>query len=130
MSYEEERKRARGFVALLLEDRELTDEELKKIIAHKGEISRYLDGLSRFATSGAERETRYRARKIELGKLDTKELRRRSDEMGRSRGQAMRDDTYDELPDEFFESPPKDSDEHIVYELLEERKKPVTARKK
>ena len=32
------------------------------------------------------------------------------------------DSDYDPLPDSAYESAPKDSDEHIVYELLKERR--------
>ena len=35
---------------------------------------------------------------------------------------ALADDVYDDLPDSFFMAPPIDSDEHIIYEILQERK--------
>ena len=122
MSYKEEMEKVRQLALLCLETRELMDEEIDQIIRQKEEICRYLDGCNRFASSGAEKVRRYRRRKLQLDKLSTEELKEQMREMNRGRGEIFAADENDELDDSFFEAPPIDSDEHIIYELLEERK--------
>ena len=130
MSYEEDQKKARQLALLCMEPHQLSDRQLDEIITHGDEIFRYLDGVSSFARSGAAREKRYRARKLELAKLPDEELQRMSRLMSEERGRVLQDDEHDELPDSFFEAPPKDSDEHIIHELLEERRKAEVPTKK
>ena len=123
MLYEEDRERIRQLAMLCLESRELTDEELDGIITQKDAIEIYLFRVSNFASYGAEKEKRYRRRKQQLNKLSTEELERMWNGISVGRLAFLATDVNDELPDSAYEAPPKESDEHIVYELLEERRR-------
>ena len=108
---------------LCLESRELTDEELDCIINQGGEIGRYLSQVSNFASYGAEKEKRYRRRKQKLNESSTEELKQMWKEISADRSAFLATDVNDELPDSAYEAPPKESDEHIVYEILQERRR-------
>lgn len=109
---------------LCLKPMDLTDQQLAQVIEAEdklGEIARCLEyGFPR----DWQRVVRYRARKAELDKLTTEQLREMSDGYRASYAAMIESDPNDELlPDSAFEPPPIDSDEHIVYELLCEREK-------
>ncbi|MBI1984884.1 MAG: hypothetical protein HYS60_02105 [Candidatus Wildermuthbacteria bacterium] len=66
---------------------------------------------------------RYRARKRELGELPTERLQELQEEIRKQRKSFYSSKNEEDIGDSFFESPPIDSDEHILYELLRERGK-------
>jgi hypothetical protein len=99
----------------------LTDEELGQVTASGEEIDKLLGDMSFQGVTSCRTEVRYRQHRVELAALPTEELRRRYDSANKARGEAMAADVYDDLPDSFFEAPPKDSSEHIIHELLVER---------
>ena len=129
MSYEKEQERIRQLALLCLETRELTDEELDQVIASSKDIWIYLSYRQNFVYTGAERVKRYRLRRAELNKLPTQKLEQMGDEINQERSAILAADFDDDLPDSFFEAPPINSDEHIVHELLEERRKRATVKK-
>ena len=122
-TWEERQERLRRLALLCLETRKLTDEELMEIDKADMELYSFLENRGSLAISGAARLLRYRSRQKELEKLSTEELEKMRRVHMAQRSSAMIADEYDELPDSFFEAPPIDSDEHIVYQLLEEREK-------
>jgi hypothetical protein len=124
--YEEEQERLRQLALLCLETRRLTDEELREIKQHGQELYSYLERRGSFAWHGAEHVLRARARRAELDKLPTEELERGMKGINYDRQAFLASHDDDDLEDSAFEAPPIDSDEHIVYELLEERKKKST----
>jgi hypothetical protein len=101
----------------------LSDEALKEIIESEEELNDLFLRLYRDAMPQCRTEIRYRQRRQELDTLPTEELQRQYDQIGRARQQAIALDVYDEDDDWLYASPPKDSAEHIIYELLGERKK-------
>lgn len=125
MTYEEERREIRRLALLCLEERELTEEELREIIAHGREVASFFLGYARFPGDTALRLLRYRRRRTEFEKLETGELERMLQQIHRERATVIESygDNDDDLDDSFFEAPPIDSDQHILYEILEERKK-------
>ena len=111
------------FPILMKEPSKLTEEELDMLLEAEEILHREVARLSRFVCPGLEKLKRYRARRNELDKLSTHELEEIQLNIGRSKAQALANDPNDEnLPDLFFEFPPIDSDESIVYVLLLERK--------
>lgn len=114
----------REYVLLLLEDpNSWSDEQVAGLLANSYEIKSTLYGLWRSFPGSAERVQRYRARKKELLALPNEELLARSRAISEDRAAAMAADPDDtELPDSFFESPPIDSDQYIIGEILEEQK--------
>jgi len=108
---------------LLLIKRNPTDEEIAEVLAYSEEIGSSLHSVWSSFPHRWEAVQRYRARKAELSVRPTEELRGIMERFRASRARAIADDWADDLDDSFFEAPPIDSDEHIVYELLKEREK-------
>ncbi len=104
----------------------LTDEQIEELLAAKKELLRLTELAKNRLYEDLEELQRYRARKKELQQLPTEELQNRYKEINSARS-ALAADTYDELGDSFFESPHIDSDEHILFEILEEQKKTKVA---
>ncbi|MFH0712588.1 MAG: hypothetical protein V2A55_01925 [Candidatus Jorgensenbacteria bacterium] len=111
----------------LLIKRYPTDEEIAELLAHSDEIGSHLHSVWSGFPHRWEAVQRYRARKKELDKVSTEELQAMMERFRASRAQAVADDLDDDLDDSFFEAPPIDSDEHIVYELLGEWEKAASA---
>ena len=103
--------------------KEMSEGELQRIMDVSDELERYLNFFRGDFPDCVVRERRYRARKAELVELKTEELQRIHDDIREARAEAVRADWHDDLPDSFFEGSLKDSDAHIVSELLKERQK-------
>lgn len=109
---------------LLLEDfRNLTDEQVDELLVEKKALGERLSWLWNHFPYSLEDVRSYRARKKELDKLSTEQLREIQRRIGESRAAVLRSygDNDDDLSDSFFEAPPINSDEHVTYELLKER---------
>ena len=107
---------------LLLGDRmAISEEDIDRLLAQEEELGRELYQLWRSFPWAIKEVKRYRARKAELSTTDTEMLQAQLRHLGARRSRAMDEDVNDELPDSFFESPPMDSDEHIIPEILRER---------
>ena len=128
-SYEERQAEIKRLALLCLEDRDLTDEELDQIIEAEKETSSFLLRCFRFAQTGVAQEKRYRTRWKELDELSTEELKDRAGAIASRRANILEADTHDDLDDSLFESPPIDSDEYIICELLKEREERRGSRK-
>jgi hypothetical protein len=123
MTYQEEQENIRRIAFLCLEKRPLTDEELTEINQNGRDVSRFFSGLEAFASYGVKNEMHYRSRKKELDTLPTDELDRQYDALTSSRADRIAADTYDDEDDSLYEAPAFYSDECILRELLEDRKK-------
>ena len=103
--------------------RDLTNEELSLVFSVNREgIQRILSDMEHYSLSWCEAQLRYRQRRKELGGFPTEELRNRYDRIASARSRAIAADEFDTADDSLYESPPIDSDEHILWELLEERR--------
>jgi len=110
-------------IMLLLTDSDSwSDEQITALLANQEEIGHTLYRLYRSFPHHVEQVQRYRAKKKELSVLPTEELLKREQAISKRRAAIIEEDYADELPDSFYESPPIDSDEHIIYEILKERK--------
>lgn len=100
----------------------LSDAELASIEGKREEISNYLYRVWFDGMNSVSREIRYRERRQELGNIHTEELQDKAEDIKRWRSRELSEDWNDDLPDSFFEAPRKDSDEHIITEILVERR--------
>lgn len=101
----------------------LTDEELSLVFSVDRErLQRVLDDIDNYSLRWCEGLLRYRRRRRDLEGLSTEELRNLYSPIAEARSRAIAADTYDTADDSLYESPPVDSDEHILRELLEERR--------
>ena len=121
--YKKKQARIRELALLCLEKRDLTDDELKEVKEDGHEIYGYLSERGGFALHGAASLLRYRARRAELDKLPTEELQRRMSEINGARNAFFASHDDDDIDDSSFEGPGIDSDEYIVVEILDERRK-------
>jgi hypothetical protein len=108
----------------------LSDEELEQIV-NSTDVAELLKdagyhGIAWCRTELTYRLKRkellaYRLKRKELDELSTDELRSQYDAINQRRSQIAAGDFADDLPDSFYEVPSKDSDSHILHELLKER---------
>lgn len=105
---------------LILDISELTIEQIEEILAAKKQLREELFNHYSCFPSEWERALRARKRKSELSKLSTEELKKMIEEVARFLA-SLSDADEDDLCDSAFESPPSDSDEHIIHEILQER---------
>lgn len=118
----------RRLALLSFEKRRLTDDELKQISDAQEEVSRYLYERWLHVSSLIQREIAARQRRKKLKELPTEDLERMHKHCLEIRSRAMAEDVDDEGPDSLYEAPTFDSEEHILYEILKERKaKQMTA---
>ncbi len=126
--WEKRRERIRMLALLCLENRPLTDDELKQISEVQEDVSHYLYDRWMYSASIVQREIAARKRRKKLEELPTEELERMLKHCRDIRSQALADDVDDEGPDSLYEAPPFDSEEYILDEILKERRaKPTKA---
>ena len=113
---------AKTLFPLLLKDvSELTDGQIVQLLTVEEELINMAEAI-RGKIFGLKKIQRYRARKKELDELSTAELTERQKEIDQSRTYFFATVDDDDVGDSCFETPSIDSDEHIIYELLKERK--------
>ena len=118
----EELKELWLLLLLLLEDpQSLDDQQIERLVAAREEVGLRISGLYRRFPGNLYAVQRYRRRKTELAEKPTQELEQMLQEIWKRRGSFLRTTPDEEVSDSFFESPPIDSDESIIEELLEER---------
>jgi hypothetical protein len=108
----------------------LSDGELEQIV-NSADVAELLKDAGYYGITWCQTELTYRLerkelltyrlKRKELDELSTDELRGQYDAINRHRSQISADDFADNLPDSFYEVPSKDSDSHIIRELLKER---------
>jgi hypothetical protein len=121
---EKEDQLERLWPLLLKDPLSLTEEEINEILKIKEFIGFHLRSISSRFPSDWQMALRHHQRKEELSKLPTEELQKIEKNIRERRVAvlgSLSDREEEEIGDSFFESPPIDSDEHIVYELLKER---------
>lgn len=117
-------EKLKNLLCLLLSDwQKLSDNQIQNLLKEEKQINSRLHSLYRSFPSELERILRYRQKKAELDKFSTKELLTKQKEMNETRARIMKNDLDDSLEDSFYEPAPLDSEENIIYELLEERAK-------
>lgn len=124
---EEEKKLSREelkkLYVLLFDDwMSLPEEKILSLLKAKDQISDEITLISRGFPYVLKQILRYREKKQELNKLSTEELLSMYSRTNKERTAILAADVDDKLGDSFFEAPSIDSEEHIVYELLKERK--------
>lgn len=108
--------------SLLLKPREeLTDEEITILLTNAPELKDRIFQLWHSFPHAIEEVRRYRTRRSELEKLTTAELKEMSQEINQRRAAYLSAHDEEDIEDSFFESPPLDSKEHIIYEILRGR---------
>ncbi len=120
-----EGKKLREQILLLLGDPKLlSDEQIAALLANSEALNKALYHLRHSFPFPVEQVRRYRAKKKELSVLPTQQLRAMQERIIARRITALKDDPRDEdLPDSFFEPPQIDSDESILFEIIQERAK-------
>lgn len=123
-----EEERLAGLAALVIKasglrgTKALSREELEAIHSSSEQLGEL---LRRAFFSGLEwclQRFRYLKRKEELSLLSTEEISARYERIVEAIGRAIAADVNDEAGDSLYEPPPIDSYEHILDELLEERR--------
>jgi hypothetical protein len=105
----------------------LTEEEINDILGAKELLGNHLRSILGGFPSSWERALRHYKRKEKLSKLSIEELKVMDQKISEDREAFFRsvdarEEAGEDVGDSAFEGPPIDSDEHIVYELLKERK--------
>lgn len=100
----------------------LSDVELALILSVDQEDLREKLQTISSARYWCQTEARYRVRHKELSKLSTEEIERRLKSYHEAWAAAVAADVNDEADDSLYEAPPVDSDESILFDLLQERK--------
>lgn len=99
---------------------QLSDSELKQVVG-SFRVDEILSDVGHYGMTWCRTELGYRLKRKELDELSTEELRSQYNSINGRISRAVAEDFADDLPDSSFEAPSKDSDSHILYELLEER---------
>lgn len=115
--------------ALLIKDPlTLSDEDLNGLLRSSEELEERLRSLTTAFPENIKIVLRHNNKKRELSKLSTEELEKMNREFGRANAAFFRvidarEEAGEEIGDSAFAPPPIDSEAHIVYELLQERKR-------
>lgn len=128
-----DRGNLRELWGLLFDDpQKLNKGQLTRLLAAQQELEELLRSRSRAFPGFFSSVLQYHQRKEELGQLTTEELEKMLQAIRRTQqafyASRVGEGTEDDIGDSFFESPPVDSDEHILSELLRERKAPALGR--
>ncbi|OGG36814.1 hypothetical protein A2110_01265 [Candidatus Jorgensenbacteria bacterium GWA1_54_12] len=106
---------------LLVGPENLTDKEIARLLENEDMLKDCAYRAWCNFPHGVNAVKRYRARMKELSALSTEKLQAMRESIARERSRTLAADVNDELDDSFYASPPLDSDEHIIYELLKAR---------
>lgn len=111
------------FLVLLTGDwMQIPDEKILALLNAQEPIQKVINRLDRDFPFVLEQILRFRKKKEEIDKLSTVELQAKYRETNRRRAVFIAADEDDSLDDSCFEAPRIDSEEHIIYEILRERK--------
>jgi len=117
----EKKERFRKMWVLLFEDPEtLSDAQIKFLLEEEEELRSLTYSVFVQFPERWKRVENYRNKKKELSRLSKEELKEKMERIMDHRSHILRTVSDDELSDSFFESPPLDSDENIIYELIKE----------
>lgn len=118
----EKRKKLRELWVLLFDDPQtLTDEQILQLLEAGDELRTLAWRAFQSFPESVKSIQRYREKKKALSGLSNEELREKMQTIMDHRVSVLRSVPDEEISDEFFESPPLHSDEHIIYELIKER---------